>query len=164
MEKAVPFISPYSKSVMKDQNNQPLLIVEDSDEDYAALARMIEKAKISNPVYRCEDGESALDFLFRNGKYKDYTVAPRPSLIVLDLNLPGTDGREILAEVKQSEELQTIPIVIFSTSSNPKDIDACYRQGVSGYIVKPMDIRLLNQLVSNFLDYWFKTVELPKEV
>jgi len=146
---------------MNKDNQQPLLIIEDSDEDFVALTRMINQAKISNPVYRCEDGEEALEFLYRQGKYEDETLSPRPCLIVLDLNLPGTDGREILAELKQNQDLQTIPVVIFSTSSNPKDVDACYRYGISGYIVKPINTNRLNQLVKTFLDYWFQTVELP---
>ncbi|WP_019503488.1 response regulator [Pleurocapsa sp. PCC 7319] len=146
---------------MAQENNQPILIIEDSDEDFAALTRVITKAHIPNPVYRCEDGEEALDFLYREGEYQDQTLSPLPSLIVLDLNLPGTDGREVLAVIKQDLDLQTIPVVIFSTSSNPKDIDACYRQGISGYIVKPMDTNRLNKLVRTFLEYWFKTVELP---
>ncbi|MDJ0574136.1 MAG: response regulator [Xenococcaceae cyanobacterium MO_234.B1] len=149
---------------MKEKNQQPLLIIEDSDEDFEALERMIIKAQISNPIYRCEDGEEALDFLFHEGEYEDESLSPRPSLIVLDLNLPGTDGREVLAELKQNQDLQTIPVVIFSTSSNPKDIDACYRQGISGYIVKPMDTQRLNQLVQTFLEYWFNVVELPSSV
>ena len=146
---------------MNQKNKPPLLIIEDSDEDFAALARMITKAQIPNPIYRCEDGEEALDFLYREGEYQDESLSPRPSLIVLDLNLPGTDGREILAQLKQDRNLHTIPVVIFSTSSNPKDVDACYRQGISGYIVKPMDTQRLNQLVQTFLDYWLKAVELP---
>ncbi|MEM7594491.1 MAG: response regulator [Cyanobacteria bacterium P01_A01_bin.83] len=145
---------------MKKDQKHPLLVIEDSDEDFAALIRVISKAHIPNPVYRCEDGEEALDFLYRSGEYEDQ-FAPRPSLIVLDLNLPGTDGREVLAAIKQDQDLQTIPVVIFSTSSNSKDVDACYRQGISGYIVKPMNINLLNRVVHNFLDYWFETVELP---
>ncbi len=146
---------------MSEQVTKSLLIIEDSDEDYAALVRTIAKAKITNPVYRCEDGEEALDFLYQEGEYADETLAPRPSLIVLDLNLPGTDGREVLAEIKQDANLKTIPIVIFSTSSNPKDINACYRYGISGYLVKPMDINRLHWLVQTFLDYWFQAVELP---
>lgn len=146
---------------MNAENKQPLLIIEDSDEDFAALTRTIAKAKIPNPVYRCEDGEEALDFLYREGEYTDEILAPRPSLIVLDLNLPGTDGREVLATLKQDRDLQTIPVVIFSTSSNPKDVNACYRQGISGYIVKPMDTKRLNHLVQTFLEYWFQAVELP---
>ena len=147
---------------MKESDRESLLIVEDSDEDFAALERIMSKAKVTSSIYRCEDGEEALDFLYHEGIYKDISLAPRPSLIILDLNLPGTDGKEVLAILKQDRDLKTIPVVIFSTSSNPKDIDACYKQGICGYIVKPMDINRLNQLVQTFLNYWFKTVELPK--
>lgn len=148
---------------MTKPHEQPLLIIEDSDEDFAALTRMLTKAQIKNPVYRCEDGEEALDFLYHEGQYQNRILAPRPSLIVLDLNLPGTDGREVLAELKQDQDLKSIPVVIFSTSSNPRDINVCYRYGISGYIVKPMDTNLLNNLAQTFLDYWFKTVTLPTQ-
>ena len=148
---------------MKEDKSKSLLVIEDSDEDFAALVRMIKKVKISNPVYRCEDGESALDFLYHEGEYLNEIDSPRPSLIVLDLNLPGTDGREVLAAVKQDQNLKTIPVVIFSTSSNPKDVDVCYEYGVSGYIVKPMNLQRLNQVVNTFLEYWFKAVELPPD-
>ena len=139
---------------------QPLLIIEDSDEDFTALKRTIDRAQITQPVYRCEDGEEALDFLYHQEEYEEEVTSPRPALIVLDLNLPGTDGREVLATVKEDRDLQTIPIIIFSTSSNFKDIEACYRHGVSGYLVKPMDSKQL-QLVETFTKYWFKAVELP---
>ncbi|MEL6910786.1 MAG: response regulator [Cyanobacteria bacterium J06629_2] len=141
---------------------QPLLIIEDSDEDFAALARTISQAGVPHSLYRCEDGEEALDFLYHQGEYVEQSLAPRPCLIILDLNLPGTDGKEVLSILKSDRDLQTIPVVIFSTSSNPKDIDACYRQGVSGYMVKPMDTKRLNQLVTTFLNYWFEAVELPR--
>ena len=146
---------------MNDTKERPILFIEDSDEDFTALARTISRAKIFNPVYRCEDGEEALDFLYQEGEYADKSLAPRPGLIILDLNLPGIDGQEVLATIKQERELQKIPIVIFSTSSNPKDIDACYSKGVSGYIVKPMNTERLNKLVQTFLAYWFQIVELP---
>ena len=149
---------------MKRENQKSVLIIEDSDEDFTALTRMMNKANIFNPIYRCEDGEEALDFLHHEGEYADESLSPRPSLIVLDLNLPGTDGREVLSELKSDRDLQTIPVVIFSTSSNPKDIDACYRRGISGYIVKPMDTNRLNQLVQTFLEYWFNAVELPSAI
>lgn len=146
---------------MSQQGEKPLLIIEDSDEDFAALKRMIAKARIFNPVYRCEDGEEALEFLYHEGEYRDAALSPRPSLIVLDLNLPGTDGREILADLKQNSELKTIPVVVFTTSSNPKDIEVCYLNGVNGYIVKPMDVDRLQGIVQIFLNYWFEAVELP---
>jgi CheY-like chemotaxis protein len=146
---------------MNQYSPQSLLIVEDSDEDFTALKRTINKVQVSYPVYRCEDGEEALDFLYRQGEYENKATSPRPALIILDLNLPGTDGREVLAAVKQDRELQTIPVVIFSTSSNPKDVEACYRHGVSGYIVKPMNLSQLQELVTTFIEYWFKAVRLP---
>ena len=147
---------------MNDKYRKPLLVIEDSDEDFTALARIMSKAEIPNPLYRCEDGEEALDFLYHQGEYADFTQAPRPALIVLDLNLPGTDGREVLATLKQDGNLKTIPVVILSTSSNPRDISACYHQGVSGYMVKPMNTKLLNKLVKSFIEYWFQTVEMPE--
>ena len=148
---------------MKEAEKPLLLVVEDSDEDFMALKRAIAKAQPFSCLHRCEDGEEALDFLYHEGEYQDATLFPRPALIVLDLNLPGTDGREILAALKQDRDLQTIPVIIFSTSSNIKDIDACYRNGISGYIVKPMDTQRLNQLVRTFLEYWFGVVELPSQ-
>ena len=143
------------------QKQHPLLIIEDSEEDFETLIRAIDKVKISEPIYRCEDGEEALEFLFHQGEYQDESLAPRPSLIILDLNLPGTDGREVLVEIKQSPDLQTIPVVIFSTSANLKDIDECYRYGISGYLAKPMNIQLFNELVEALLKYWFEVVILP---
>ena len=148
-------------SNMNELKQQPLLVIEDSDEDFTALKRTIDKARVTHPVYRCEDGEEALDFLYHQGEYEDEATSPRPSLIILDLNLPGTDGREVLATVKQDHNLKIIPIIIFSTSSNPRDIEACYRHGISGYIVKPMNSSQLQDLVETFTQYWFEAVELP---
>lgn len=146
---------------MNDNLKQSILIVEDSDEDFAALSRAIAKSKFHNPIYRCEDGEEALDFLYREADYQDPTVAPRPAIIILDLNLPGTDGREVLSAIKQDDQLQSIPAIIFSTSSNSKDIESCYRHGIGGYIVKPMNFSRLQKLIETLLAYWFKAVELP---
>ncbi|MBE9045093.1 response regulator [Pleurocapsales cyanobacterium LEGE 10410] len=143
------------------QSQKPLLIVEDSDEDFAALSRTIAKANIHSSIYRCEDGEDALEFLYHEGAYQDPRMYPRPALILLDLNLPGTDGRDVLNNLKQDAELRSIPVIVLTTSSNPKDIESCYRQGASGYLVKPMNLSKLRQLVETFLEYWFRTVELP---
>lgn len=140
---------------------QPLLVIEDSDEDFEAFGRMMRKSFVGNPIYRCTDGDDALDFLYHTGKYTDSALAPRPAIILLDLNLPGTDGREVLEQIKKDEELKTIPVVVFTTSSNPKDIEVCYRYGVNGYIVKPIDIKKLMRTLQVFIDYWFESVILP---
>ncbi|PIG93135.1 response regulator [Gloeocapsopsis sp. IPPAS B-1203] len=143
---------------------QTLLVIEDSDEDFAAFERILRKASINNVVYRCVDGDEALDFLRHNGQYQDRTKAPRPGIILLDLNLPGTDGREVLEQIKQDSELKMIPVVVFTTSSNPKDIEVCYQCGVNGYILKPIDVKKLMRTVQVLIDYWFEAVILPNSV
>jgi CheY-like chemotaxis protein len=132
---------------------QPLLIVEDSDEGFAAIVRIMSKSSIDIPLYRCTDGDEALDFLYRTGEYADPKTAPRPALILLDLNLPGTDGREVIQEIKQDDSLKIIPVVVFTTSANPKDIETCYRNGANGYMVKPIDLDKLRKTVRLLIEY-----------
>ncbi|BAZ54017.1 two-component system response regulator [Nostoc sp. NIES-4103] len=143
---------------------QPLLVIEDSDEDFEALCRVMYKQAVVNPVFRCTDGDEALDFLYHKGPYYNEQNAPRPSVILLDLNLPGTDGREVLEQIKQDEEFKHIPVVIFTTSSNPKDIEICYRYCVASYILKPIDINRLVQTIHGFITYWLDIVVLPDAV
>lgn len=149
---------------MLGDRDRPLLIIEDSDEDFAAFQRMMQKAAVVNPVYRCVDGDDALDFLYHQGRYQSSLPAPRPSLILLDLNLPATDGRELLAQIKQDEDLKIIPVIAFTTSSNPKDVELCYRSGVNGYMLKPVNIGHLQYFVQVFANYWLEVVILPDEV
>jgi CheY-like chemotaxis protein len=146
---------------MSGDRNRPLLIIEDSDEDFAAFQRMMQKAAVVNPVYRCTDGDDALDFLYHQGRYQGSLPAPRPSLILLDLNLPATDGRELLAQIKQDEDLKIIPVIAFTTSSNPKDVELCYRYGVNGYMLKPVNVQHLQHFVRVFASYWLEVVILP---
>lgn len=143
---------------------QPLLVIEDSDEDFEAFGRMMRKSSVNNPIYRCTDGDDALDFLYHTGEYIDSTKAPRPAIILLDLNLPGTDGREVLEQIKKDELLKIIPVVVFTTSSNPKDIEVCYRYGVNGYILKPIDVNKLMKTIQIFISYWFESVILPDAI
>ncbi|MFN6570250.1 response regulator [Dendronalium sp. ChiSLP03b] len=143
---------------------QTLLVIEDSDEDFEALCRVIYRQAVVNPIFRCTDGDEALDFLYHTGPYGDAETAPRPSIILLDLNLPGTDGREVLEQIKQDENFKTIPVVVFTTSSNPKDIEICYRYCVASYILKPIDIKRLVQTIQGFINYWLDLVILPDAV
>jgi CheY-like chemotaxis protein len=152
---------------MKRDQLQPLnlLVVEDSDEDFAALSRIIDRVNtLPLAIYRCVDGDDAWDFLNQAGKYHNTGNTANPDLIVLDLNLPGTDGREVIATLKQSKTFQTIPVVVFSTSSNPKDIEACYQSGVNSYMLKPMKINEMTDSVRMMLDYWFKATVLPTAI
>lgn len=149
---------------MREDRYQPsrLLIIEDSDEDFEALRRIIDLVStFAVKIDRCIDGDDALDFLDRLGEYQDASDVCYPDLIILDLNLPGTDGREVLATIKQSKALKKIPVVVFSTSSNPKDIEACYQSGANSYLFKPMNINELKESVRMMLDYWFKATVLP---
>jgi CheY-like chemotaxis protein len=149
---------------MRQEQNQPhsVLVVEDSDQDFEALSRIIDQVStFALTTHRCIDGDDALDFLNQGGKYSHLKGTPNPKLVILDLNLPGTDGREVLAIVKQTPVLKTIPVVVLSTSSNPKDVATCYQSGVNSYMLKPMNVDALRDSVRMLLDYWFKAVVLP---
>lgn len=141
--------------------HQSLLVIEDSDEDFAALVRIMQKISFTSPIYRCSDGDEALDFIYQTGEYTGSNV-DCPSVILLDLNLPGTDGREFIKEIKQDEQLKSIPIIVFTTSSNPKDIEVCYRYGVNSYMIKPIDIEKLKRTIEVFISYWFEVIVFPE--
>ncbi|MGB3787107.1 MAG: response regulator [Phormidesmis sp.] len=137
-----------------------LLVVEDSDEDFEALRRVLNKhCEMEIPLQRCYDGDEAVDFLYRDDI--DTVIFRLPGLILLDLNLPGSDGRDVLRQIKQDEKLKVIPVVIFTTSSNPKDIETCYRYGANSYLIKPMDVQQLKYSLCLLLNYWFNAIRLP---
>jgi CheY-like chemotaxis protein len=148
---------------VKDRFQPPtLLIVEDSDEYFEVLSRIITDASdLELLIDRCIDGDDAIDYLNRDGIYANEIDRLHPDLVILDLNLPGTDGREVLAVIKTNPHLKTIPVVILTTSSNPKDIQTCYQSGVNSYLLKPMKIDQLRSLVRILIDYWFKVAVLP---
>lgn len=143
--------------------NQPILLVEDSPEDYETTVRSLKKAGLKNPILRCADGEEALDYLNKRGAYANPDSAPRPGIVLLDLNLPGTDGREVLEEVKRDPSLKTIPIVVLTTSTDERDIEQCYEAGANSYIQKPVDLDGFVQSMTRMKDYWFEVVILPKQ-
>jgi CheY-like chemotaxis protein len=139
-----------------------LLVIEDSDEDFEALNRIIDQIRtVPLTIHRCISGDDALDFLNQEGAYHNFSNVSRPELILLDLNLPGTDGREVLAMIKNSATLKTIPVIVLSTSTNPKDIEECYQSGVNSYMVKPMKFNELKISIQMMLDYWFKAAISP---
>lgn len=146
---------------MTEKFYEPLLVAEDSDEDFVTLQRLMRQLQVQNPIYRCEDGDSVLEFLARIDQAEAPDATKRPSVILLDLNLPGTDGRDVLEQLKQDQSLREIPVVIFTTSSNPKDIEFCYRKGANGYLVKPMDIQELQRTVQAFVEYWLEANTSP---
>lgn len=145
-----------------DPKDNLILIVEDSDEDFFATTRAFKKAKLSNPVVRCEDGDEALDYLLQTGRFADKGLSPRPAIVLLDLNLPGTDGREILKEMKDNPELKDIPVIVMTTSSNDWDVNKCYKYGANSYVLKPISFEGYINAVQKLNDYWFNIVLLPK--
>ena len=138
-----------------------ILIVEDTDEDFeACVTALSQEATVTTPVQRCETGDEALDYLYRRGVFADRSSGA-PSLVLLDLNLPGTDGKEVLAEIKADDVLKLIPVVVMTSSSDPVDIDACYRQGASSYIVKPVNLKDFMYSIAQIRHYWFEIALLP---
>lgn len=139
-------------------SDQPLLIVDDSDDDYACVERAFRKSKVKNPLHRCIDGEDALDFLNQRGAYES---APRPVVVLLDLNLPGTDGREVLVEIKSSAHLRSIPVIVMTTSNDSVDVQRCYDAGANSYLVKPMDMSGFIDAVKRMEGFWLSLAVLP---
>jgi CheY-like chemotaxis protein len=136
----------------------PVLIVEDSNEDYEIIQWALKKLSIETPIAHCVDGDDALDYLYKRGVY---TNAPRPALILLDLGLTATDGYEVLHVIKQDESLKTIPVIIWTSSSDPKDIEISFKQGANSYILKPINLEKLLQTVEMLNQFWFGVAVLP---
>lgn len=138
-----------------------VLTIEDSDEDFEAFMRALRFLNLTFPVQRAGDGDEALAYLYQTGDYARSEAAPRPDLIFMDLNLPGTDGREVIQEIKQNEQLKSIPVIVLTTSSNPKDVESCYRYGANSYILKPMGTKALAGTLQTCINYWFTLSLLP---
>ncbi|NUN97017.1 MAG: response regulator [Candidatus Omnitrophica bacterium] len=135
-----------------------ILLVEDNPADVRLTKEFLNGAKFLNRLHVVADGVEAMAFLRREGKYGD---VPRPDLILLDLNLPRKDGREVLAEVKSDPSLQRIPIVILTTSESEQDILKSYDLHVNCYVTKPVNIDQFSIVVKSIKDFWFSVVTLP---
>ncbi|BAY24852.1 response regulator receiver protein [Calothrix sp. NIES-2100] len=146
---------------MTTRLHEPLLVVEDSNEDFRMLQRLMRRMAVQNPIYRCTNGDEVLDWLYKQSSNENSSAGLRPSVILLDLNLPGIDGRDILERLKQDITFKEIPIVVFTTSSNPRDIEYCYQKGANGYLVKPMDAQGLRKTIQAFVDYWLEANTPP---
>lgn len=143
--------------------SQPVLIIDDSDDDFDAIKRALNKnGNIVNSILRCEDGQDALDYLQQQGRYADPGVAPRPGIILLDLNMPGMDGRKFLAQIKGDDLLKRIPVLVMTTSNSQEDIDYCYDMGANTYIQKPFDWVGFCKAIQRLKDHWLEIVVLPR--
>ena len=137
-----------------------VLLVEDDPGDELITREAFEHNKIKNTLHVAHDGEEGLDFLYRRGPFTD---APRPDLILLDLNLPKYDGRQLLEKIKSDPELCHIPVVVLTTSADHRDVEACYQAGANSYVQKPVDLDAFMKAIQRLHDYWFDVVILPNE-
>ena len=135
-----------------------ILLVEDSPDDAALTIDALRDGRVQNRVAVVEDGVEAMAYLRRDGPYAD---APRPDLILLDLNLPRKNGREVLAEVKQDPDLRRIPVVVMTSSDDEKDILAAYNLYVNCYVTKPVDLDQFIKVVKTIEHFWLSVVKLP---
>lgn len=138
-----------------------ILLIEDNQDDYEAAVRSLKKNHFLNPVQWCKNGQEALDYLYRKGEYENNADVKTPDLILLDLNMPGVDGRQVLRQLKEDPQKRSIPVVILTTSKDSKDVDRCYEMGASTYIQKPVDFEGLTQAIRTMKDYWFGVAILP---
>jgi CheY-like chemotaxis protein len=148
----------------REQNKIPItILICDDDEDDRLLTRQaLEDAHVSNAVNFVEDGEQLLDYLYQRGEYAGETgTAPRPGLILLDLNMPNMDGREALKVIKGDDTLRDIPVVVLSTSGLDEDIVRSYKLGVNSFITKPVTFSGFVEAMNVLGRYWLEIVELP---
>ncbi len=136
-----------------------ILLVEDNEGDVVLTLEALKEAKLRNMISVVRDGEEALRFLFKEGKYQE---AETPQLILLDINLPRMDGKEVLSRIKNHDDFRRIPVVILTTSSSEKDIYEAYNNHANCYITKPVDLDKFIDVIHTIEDFWISIVQLPK--
>lgn len=137
-----------------------ILLVEDSPADARLTREGLKDAKIANNLHVVTDGRSAIEFLARDGAFAD---APRPELILLDLNLPGVSGHDVLEQVKGSDRLSGIPVVILTSSAEEEDVVRSYELKANAYITKPVDFDQFTKVIRSIEDFWLSVVRLPEK-
>jgi len=148
---------------MEQFNGKPavILLAEDDPGDQELTQRALEQSRIRNELYIVEDGEEALDYLLRRGKYEDPASSPKPDLMLLDLNMPKVDGKRVLQQMRADPNLRRVPVVALTTSRQEQDIISTYDLGVNSYIVKPVNMDQFINAIKVLKDYWFQIVVLP---
>ena len=147
--------------VRLNSNAVTILLVEDNPADARLVKEAFKYFKIKNKIYVAEDGFEAMHFLKNEEKYAE---APKPDIILLDLNLPRKDGREVLKEIKENEDLKLIPVVILTTSLAEEDILNTYKNNANCYITKPVDLDQFISVINSIQDFWLNKVELPGNI
>ncbi|MBL9106423.1 MAG: response regulator [Myxococcales bacterium] len=148
---------------MTSRRSITIIIADDDQEDRMLAEDALKESRLVNDVRFVEDGEELLDYLLQRGRYTDPDSAPRPGMILLDLNMPRMDGREALKHIKGHPELRRIPVVVLTTSKAEEDIYRSYDLGVNSFIIKPVTFESLVNVMRVLERYWFEIVELaPK--
>ena len=137
-------------------NGEPVLVmlVEDNVDHAELVMRTMAEHRVANNIRHIADGEQALDYLFRRGKFTDPATSPRPHLILLDLRLPRVDGLEVLKAIKESEDLRQIPVVVLTTSEAERDVARAYQYHANSYLVKPVGYEDFGDLMNDLGFYW----------
>ena len=146
---------------MNNLKSIPILLVEDDEADILILKRALKKCEITNPLYVTNNGEEALEFLTHKNKYSDTKSAPRPGLILLDINMPRMDGRELLEKIKNNLSLRSIPTIILTTSKSENDIENMYKLGANSYIPKPINFKDFIIIIDIIFKYWLFVAKIP---
>lgn len=144
----------------KEEKLAHVLLVEDNPADADLVLEAFEEARFRNTINVVEDGVEAIAYLKAEGIYSE---APEPDLVLLDINMPKKDGFEVLKEVKSDPKLRHIPIVMLTTSDNPRDIEKTYLNYANAYVTKPVDVEKFIQIVQKLEEFWFDVVKLPKD-
>ena len=145
-----------------DKSKVPILLIEDDEDDVSLTQRAFIKGKILNKLYVVRDGEEAMEFLEHRGRYNNPDEAPKPGIILLDLNMPKMDGREVLHKIKSNEKLRVIPVIVLTTSERDGDILESYENGANTFITKPVEFGKFVETVVTLGKYWLSIAELPE--
>jgi len=148
---------------MNKVNAKPAVILyaEDDPGDQELTKRAFELGHVRNELHIVQDGEEALDYLMRRGRYVDPSTSPRPDLLLIDLNMPKLDGRKVLEEIQKNDDCPKPAVIILSTSQNEEDIIQSYKLGVKSFITKPVDVDDFIRAIRVLEEYWFEVVVLP---
>lgn len=139
-----------------------ILLVEDDLAHAEIVKRNLRDFRVANRIYHVEDGQAALDYLFRKNGFSDPNKSPMPSLILLDLRLPKVDGLEVLRQIKADKDLMAIPTVVLTTSSSEVDLISAYSKGAGSYLVKPVDFEKFTKMMDAFGFYWLVWNKFPE--
>ena len=147
---------------MDPNNSSPvILIAEDDEDDFFLIREALAEAKLEEDLYWVKDGEELIDFLLRRSTSKNFSEAPRPAMIILDLNLPKKDGRVALQEIKTNPELRKIPVIALTNSKDREDLNKTYDLGVNAFITKPLSFLGFIKIADQIKKFWFETSKLP---